>query len=94
MGTACSDGSIITTWSEPFCINSARDGQDGQNGKDGDSIQFIFKICVDEAAYDAIKDIEPTGDNPDGWTDSPTGIDSDHIIEAVSTRRMQATTGQ
>ena len=50
MGTFSSTGDIIGTWSDPFCINSARNGKDGKNGRngvDGNSVEFIYKLCAD-----------------------------------------------
>lgn len=60
------DGSQIGSWSEPMCINSARDGRDGvdgRNGVDGTDVEFIYKLFHSEA--DALR--EPTPITPEEY---------------------------
>lgn len=88
------DGSLIGTWSEPFCINSARDGKDGidgTNGKDGKTVEFIYKLCANK--NEALDLPAPYSDEdeddyiPVGWTDQPSSISLEMPIEVVSTRK-------
>lgn len=91
------DGSLIGTWSEPFCINSARDGKDGidgTNGKDGKTVEFIYKLCANK--NEALDLPAPYSDQdeddyiPVGWTDQPSSISLEMPIEAVSTRKKES----
>ena len=67
------DGSQVGEWSEPICINSVRDGKDGKdgrNGVDGQDIEFIYRLCPDEATAHSI--VAPESD-PDIDDYVPTG---------------------
>jgi len=102
MGTFIAEtGEIIGDWSEPICINGVRDGKDGKdgrNGVDGESIEFIYKRCVDEDAARLVPtpDSEPETDDyvPTGWTDSPSGIDPvNYKAEIMCSRKKDKETG-
>ena len=98
MGTfEYSTGENISGWSDPICINSAKDGKPGRNGIDGRSIEFIYTLCKDS---DEFSGLETPYSNPDvndyvptGWSDQPQGIDAvNYRVEAVSTRKYNPTT--
>lgn len=67
-------GELVGSWSDPFCINSAKDGRDGlpgRNGTDGQSQEYIYKLCADEnTARAIIADGAPESD-PDQDDDIP-----------------------
>lgn len=101
MGTFSYTGDIMGAWSDPFCINSAKDGKDGKdgrNGADGTNVEFIYKLCKDYAEFETLEipysDPTTTGYIPSGWTDSPTGISDTNRVEAVCTRKILAAVGQ
>lgn len=79
-------GDLVGTWSTPVRIT----GQDGSNGTDGSSIEFIFKLTLNDksAPYLNVNDSPNTNEYvPIGWTDSPSGISLAQQCEWVSTRR-------
>ena len=71
MGTfEYSTGENISGWSDPICINSAKDGKPGRNGIDGRSIEFIYTLCKDS---DEFSGLETPYSNPDVNDYVPTG---------------------
>lgn len=94
-----SDGNLVGEWSDPVCINYAKDGKDGRNGVDGDTTEFIYKLFhnVDELNHTPTPYSNPDVDDyiPDGWTDSPLAIDPDvYLVEGMCTRKRNKTTGK
>lgn len=91
-----SDGTVIASsdWQTPICIS----GIDGNPGVDGDSVEFIFKLYADLAAFNADKvNIPPSTEPEDSvghWYNHPQGIDVDHEIEGASMRIKDGETGQ
>ena len=67
------DGSQVEQWSDPICINGVRngkDGKDGRNGVDGTDVEFIYRLCHNEAEAKAIQ--TPTSDpNIDDFIPEP-----------------------
>ena len=99
IGTFGSDGNIIGTWSDPFCINATngkdgKDGADGRSGVDGVNVEFIYKLCTDLEAFRLLEtpDSQPyTGYIPTGWTAVPSGIDcSNYKVEACCIRKLES----
>lgn len=83
-----SDGTN-TGWTDPVRIT----GEDGKPGTDGTGMEFIYKVTLNEMA----KPSTPVGENtndfvPDGWTDSPSGVDSTNTVEWVCTRKKNGDT--
>ena len=92
-----SDGNLVGEWSDPVCINYAKDGKDGRNGVDGDNTEFIYKLFhnIDELNHTSTPYSNPDVDDyiPDGWTDSPLAIDPDvYLVEGMCTRKRNKTT--
>ena len=94
-----SDGNLIGKWSDPVCINYAKDGKDGRNGVDGDNTEFIYKLFhnVEDVSRAETPYSDPDTDDyiPAGWSDQPNAIDPDvYPVEAMCTRKRNKTTGK
>lgn len=95
-----SDGNLIGEWSDPVCINYAKDGKNGRNGVDGDNVEFIYKLFQNiEELNNTPAPVTPESKRkeddfvPDGWTDSPQAIDAVYYpIEGMSTRSRDKVT--
>lgn len=62
----------------------------GEKGQDGDGTEYIFKCTEVETAPETVMEISPTdGYVPTGWTDEPSGVDSDYPFEWVSVRHKK-----
>ena len=62
----------------------------GDKGQDGDGTEYIFRLTEVEAAPETVLAISPSdGYVPDGWTDEPSGVDSDYPFEWVSIRHKK-----
>lgn len=62
----------------------------GEKGQDGDGTEYIFKCTEMETAPETVTGISPTdGYVPAGWTDEPSGVDSDYPFEWVSVRHKK-----
>lgn len=76
-------GAIIKDWSEPVRIT----GNDGKNGVDGNSLEFIYRLTVNDYETPQRPISENTDDYvPSGWTDSPSGISSEYQVEWMCQR--------
>lgn len=51
VGSFNSAGSLVGTWSEPFCIT----GEDGKDGADGVSTEFIYRLISNKENYEDLK---------------------------------------
>ena len=94
-----SDGNLVGQWSDPVCINYAKDGKDGRNGVDGDNTEFIYKLfhSVEDVSRAETPYSDPDTDDyiPAGWSDQPNAIDPDvYPVEAMCTRKRNKTTGK
>lgn len=91
-----------------MCINGVHDGKngkDGRNGVDGETIEFIYKLCAneDEAELVPTPESEPNiddyvpGPNPNtrgNWCDQPMGIDAtEYRIEIMCSRKKDKQSG-
>ena len=62
----------------------------GDKGQDGDGTEYIFRLTEVETAPETVLAIPPSdGYVPDGWTDEPSGVDSDYPFEWVSIRHKK-----
>ena len=62
----------------------------GDKGQDGDGTEYIFRRTEVETAPETVLAISPSdGYVPDGWTDEPSGVDSDYPFEWVSIRHKK-----
>lgn len=61
----------------------------GDKGTDGDGTEYVFKLTEVETAPDALVSSTMDGFVPMGWTDEPSGVDSDYPFEWVSVRHKK-----
>ena len=75
-------------WSEPTMIS----GNDGKNGTDGIGAEFIYKLSInmDDKPSKPTENENKQDFIPKGWTDSPSGIDENHLVEWVCTRKYNS----
>lgn len=60
----------------------------GDKGTDGDGVEYVFRRSeVEQAPDKPIATSSEDGFVPMGWTDEPSGVDSDYPFEWVSLRR-------
>lgn len=99
VGNFNSAGSLIGTWSKPFCIT----GEDGHDGTDGVSKEFIYRLLPNKDAFAGLKEwlsnennalpVVGTGKVPGvtdnyvysdcDWKDEPAGIDGENYLIEV-----------
>lgn len=82
---------VAGDWEGPWRIS----GPNGENGIDGDTQEFIYKLWMSEdpTTFPVISYLDNNGKTrndddfvPAGWTDSPTGIDSQNKYELMAMR--------
>ncbi len=54
-------------------------------GEDGNGVEYVYRRTASNSAP-----ARPSGDSPNGWTDTPTGVDAQYKWEWVSERRYEA----
>ena len=77
------------TWTDPIRFT----GDNGQAGEDGTKIEFIYSVNTSTTtpptiSYNPYNNKTRDDDDfvPSGWTDNPTGVQSQYEVEWVSTR--------
>ena len=81
------DKEIVSDWTEPFRIT----GDSGEPGSDGNTLEFIYTRRTFPMLYpeSEIPESDPDVDEyrPEGWDDSPSGVDETWKYEYVCQRR-------
>lgn len=73
-------------WSDPIRLS----GIDGKNGVDGVSEEFIYKLTKSSLQIPATPESQNIDSYiPSGWTDRPSGINSEDQVEWISTRKKK-----